>query len=192
MNGLSAVKGMLLVAMAIGASGCGLLIRHPSPPALSSDAHVLAVPLQKQTAPNLCGVVTITMLADYYQRPLSAGQITSLKAYAIAHNGLPGSLIQATLSSAGYYAVIYPGALDHSVTGAYTNIDKGRPSIVLLKSTIDGSTHFSILSGYDPDKHYVILSDPVVGLSIMNAKDFMVRWRGAGRFTLLAVPKPSS
>lgn len=141
MNGLSAVKATLLVAMVMGASGCGLLIRHPLPPTLSSDAHVLAVPLQKQTAPNLCGVVTVTMLTDYYQRPLSADQTTTLKAYAIAHNGLSGSLIQAALSSAGYYAVIYPGTLDYSITGAYTNIDKGRPLIVLLKSTIDRWEH---------------------------------------------------
>ena len=60
----------------------------------------------------------------------------------------------------------------------------------MLKSTVNGLTHFTIISGYDPKNDYVILTDPVLGQNVMRAKDFSDRWLGTKQFTLLAVPQP--
>lgn len=185
--------GLILLATALmGLAGCASLGKgsSPHPVKLSSAAKVLEVPQEKQDAPSLCGLVVVDMLTRYYRQELPASQHDSLKSIAIANNGISGDQLVTSLGQAGYYAVVYPGALDHTPTGVYTEIDNGRPVIVMLKSTVNGLTHFTIVSGYDPTNDYVILTDPVLGQNVMRAKDFADRWSGTNKFTLLAVPQP--
>jgi ABC-type bacteriocin/lantibiotic exporter with double-glycine peptidase domain len=184
--------GLAAVAL-VSIAGCAMLGARnsaPQPVKLSADAKVLDVPIEKQDAASLCGLVVVDMLTKYYRQELSSEQHDSLKSIAIANNGIDGDQLVASLNKAGYYAVVYPGALDHTPTGIYSQIDNGRPVIVMLKSTVNGLTHFTIISGYDPKNDYVILTDPVLGQNVMRAKDFSDRWLGTSQFTLLAVPQP--
>src|SRR5579859_2101136 len=124
-------------ALALAAvAGCAMLSAKnsaPHPVKLSADAKVLDVPIEKQDAASLCGLVVVDMLTKYYRQELSSEQHDSLKSIAIANNGIDGDQLVASLTKAGYYAVVYPGALDHTPTGVYSQIDNGRPVIVMLK-----------------------------------------------------------
>ena len=186
-------QGAVIAAALALVAGCSVVSTKgsaPRPVKLSADAKVLDVPIEKQDAASLCGLVVVDMLTKYYRQELSSEQHDSLKSVAIANNGIDGDQLVASLTKAGYYAVVYPGALDHTPTGVYSQIDNGRPVIVMLKSTVNGLTHFTIISGYDPTNDYVILTDPVLGQNVMRAKDFSDRWLGTSQFTLLAVPQP--
>lgn len=155
---------------------------------LASDAKILDVPFEPQQSPDLCGLVVVDMLTLYYQKELSATARDQLKNAALTEHGVSGDELLVSLREAGYQAVVYSANLDHEATGIYSEIDQGRPVIVMLENRRDNRRHFTIVAGYEPLEDYVVLMDPIFGRGIMRGKDFKERWLRTGRFTLLAVP----
>ena len=174
-------------------SGCATLLGGTAyrndTATLSSDAKILNVPMEKQTAGNLCGLAVTDMLVRYYGQPLSEPQRAALLQTANANDGLSGDALVAALNQAGYYAIVFPGALDHGTGGLYDQIDKGRPVIVMLGTGSADTRHYAVVTGYDPTQQKIVLNDPALGQITLSDKDFDQQWQGANRFTLLAMPQ---
>lgn len=183
------------VLLCLGAlSGCALvpaLLPHESLKgyALSDKARMLPVPIVHQKDASLCGLVAMQMVAEYYHSPLKAADVTRLTLATTQQHGLTGAELQTAFQNAGYFAVIYPGTLDHSTAGLYAQLDAGRPVIVMIRNPQSQYAHYLVVSGYDPVKQLVIFVDPVNGVLATPATQFQMSWDTVKRFSLLAVPQ---
>jgi ABC-type bacteriocin/lantibiotic exporter with double-glycine peptidase domain len=73
------------------------------------------------------------------------------------------------------------------------HLEKGRPLIVALKpNTGDASLHYVVVAGLDGEQHLILVNDPAQRkLLQQESADFEKEWKGAGNWTLLAVPRES-
>lgn len=175
-------------------SGCTLVpawLPHEKPQgyALSDKARVLPVPIVQQKDASLCGLVAMQMVAEYYHTPLKTADVARLTLATAQQHGLTGAELQTAFQDASYSTVIYPGSLDHSAAGLYTQIDAGRPVIVMIRNSQSQYAHYLVVSGYDPVKQLVIFVDPVNGVLAAPATKFQMSWDTMKRFSLLAVPR---
>jgi predicted double-glycine peptidase len=160
---------------------------------LSKDAVVLPVALIYQKGKHECGLTSINMLLTYYgvrfDDDVSAKFSKDVEKLVEKDEnaGIPASAMKEYLIAKGFDAFIYSGELDNSPNGIYTQIDKGRPLIVMVASGKD-TRHYLLVIGYDPNKK-VILQDPIRGALMLPDWQFNVLWERCKKFTLLAVPK---
>jgi ABC-type bacteriocin/lantibiotic exporter with double-glycine peptidase domain len=156
----------------------------------SKQAVLLKVPFERQTEPNLCGVAAIEMVASYYSQKLNETQYQYLKLDAKQTGGITGATMEVVLRASNYYTAIFEGTLDLKLTGLYRNLDLKRPLIVMVASADGKISHYLVVTGYDPVKKLIILSDPAGGENEPFAIDeFKTGWKRANNFTLLAVPE---
>ena len=167
------------------------LLPHEKPKGymLSAQAKMLPVPVVHQKQASLCGLVAMEMVAQYYHTPLKATDIAHLTLATQTEHGLSGAELEAAFRNAGFFAVIYPGRLDQSTAGLYTQVDAGRPVIVMIRNPKSAYAHYLVVSGYDPVKHLVIFVDPTNGVLASPVASFEQSWDSMGRFSLLAVPR---
>ena len=80
--------------------------------------------------------------------------------------------------------------MDRKLTGLYRNLDLKRPLIVMVTSVDGKISHYAVVTGYDPIKKLMILSDPAGDANEpFTVASFEAGWKRANYFTLLAVPK---
>jgi ABC-type bacteriocin/lantibiotic exporter with double-glycine peptidase domain len=163
----------------------------PSEPlSLSNKAVLLKVPFKRQTEPNLCGVAAIEMVAGYYGQELNQSQNQYLRIDANQTTGITGATMEVVLRASDYYTAIFQGTLDRKLTGLYRNLDLKRPLIVMVTSADGKISHYAVVTGYDPVKKLIVLSDPAGDANEPFAvASFEAGWKRANDFTLLAVPK---
>jgi ABC-type bacteriocin/lantibiotic exporter with double-glycine peptidase domain len=185
-KGLSYV---LAAALFLGAPACrGLGARSITRADLSAQAVVLDVPGVDQEGRYECGLAAVSALCQYYGVPLGNAARVELARIAREESGLAGSELRAALEEAGFEVFLYPGTLDHGPTGLLTQIDRGRPVLVLISP--DGRRyHYSLVVGYDPASSDVVFHDPRQGLALLPDGTFERVWQNARRFALLAVPR---
>jgi ABC-type bacteriocin/lantibiotic exporter with double-glycine peptidase domain len=157
---------------------------------LSKKAVLLKVPFEKQKEPNLCGIAAIDMITSYYGQKLNDTQYYYLKLDAKQTDGITGATMEVVLRASDYYTAIFKGTLDRGLTGLYRNLDLKRPLIVMVAS-VDGKVrHYAVVTGYDPQKKLVFISDPAgVENEFFPVDQFEAGWARTDYFTLLAVPK---
>lgn len=193
----SSLRACVVLLCLSVSSGCALvpaLLPHEKPKgyALSDKARILPVPVIHQKNVSLCGLVAMQMVAEYYHTPLKASDVTRLTLAITQRHGLTGAELQTAFQDAGFFTVIYPGSLDHSTAGLYTQIDDGRPVIVMIRNPQSQYAHYLVVSGYDPVKQLVIFVDPVNGVLAAPTNQFQISWVTMKRFSLLAVPQGST
>lgn len=71
---------------------------------------------------------------------------------------MSGAGLKAAFEAKGYFAAVFPGALDREVTGLYRHLDLGRPLTVMLARR--GGSHYLVLKGYDAENHLLLVVDP--------------------------------
>jgi len=178
--------GLLICALV---SGCAMTMpQYSHKYTLSHAAEELKIPEIHQSNPELCGLAAIEMVAAYYKDALIPSDIRLLTAKTLVQNGLSGDELVTAFKHAGYFAVIYRGLLDHSISGLYTQIDAGRPIIVMIRNPKSTVAHYIVVSGYDSINRLILFMDPANGLLTTPVADFVQSWSTVDQFTLLAVP----
>lgn len=173
----------MLVALSLAACSAAPL----GPAALSPDAIVLQVPVVQQDELYECGLVSLSSLCQYHRVSIPASVREALVRTAAQREGLSGAELRAALEELGLEVLIFPGTLDHSVTGLYHHLDEGHPLLVITQERF-GSPHYVLVAGYDPPRDTVYLLDPRRGPVVWPVATFQANWERAQKFTLLALP----
>ena len=178
----------LLAAVVLGLAaplpGC---VSPEGPAALSPAAIVLPVPVVQQDELYECGLVSLSSLCQYHRVTIPPSVREALVKTAAEREGLSGAELRAALEELGLEVLIFPGTLDHSVTGLYRHVDEGRPLLVMTEEPFS-SPHYCLFAGYDPARDTVYLLDPRRGPVVWPVATFAANWARAQNFTLLAVP----
>ena len=152
----------------------------------------LDVPFVKQEK-NACGAASIAMVMQYWQQqrglsPSAAadeGQI-QLALYSSKAHGIFASDLQKYFRDHGYQAFGFQGRREDLMQ----HLEKGRPLIVALKPAPGAPLHYAVVAGLDPELNLVLLNDPAKRkLLKQELASFEKEWKGAGYWTLLAVPQ---
>ncbi|MDD5772374.1 MAG: papain-like cysteine protease family protein [bacterium] len=154
----------------------------------SDKAILLELPFEAQKKPNLCGLASVEMLTRYYGIRLNDVQRNTLIDEAEKNQGITGTALKTVLEEAGYFVAVFPGTLDHESTGIYRHLDSRRPLMLMLEAENDKANHYVILTGYDPERDIIIISDPGKGRIVMSLDNFKKRWELLNNFALLAIP----
>lgn len=177
---------LLSVAAALALAACTTVELHPVE--ISSEAVLLTVPSVPQDELYECGLASVSALCEYYALTIEADEASRLAEIAAREEGLSGAELRTALEGAGFEVFIYPGTLDHDVSGLYHHVDRGRPLLVMI-SVHDGEHHYCLVTGYDPEHANVFLLDPRRGSLVLSTLAFDALWKKAGQFTLLALPR---
>jgi ABC-type bacteriocin/lantibiotic exporter with double-glycine peptidase domain len=176
------IRGILLALLC----ACGLVY------AADSAGVWLDVPFVKQEK-NGCGAASVAMVMQFWQRqqgrPLDAasdaGQIQRTLYSSRAH-GIYASDLEHYLEHNGFRAFAFPGVPDD----IRQHLQKGRPLIVALKPASQAPLHYVVVAGLDPEHGLILLNDPAERkLLSQEQSSFEREWKGAGNWTLLAVPQ---
>ncbi len=156
---------------------------------LSKEAVQIEIPFEKQEDPKECGLAVLKMISSFYDQKLNQAQVDWVRINSTAGEGVMASELVTVLRAAGFETALYQGTLNKDLTGLLRQLDKHRPVIVMITSKDGKSSHYDIVTGYDPVKHFLLLMDPATGPVTALYKDFEPAWRRANNFSLLAVPK---
>jgi hypothetical protein len=101
-------------------------------------------------------------------------------------HGIFASEMEHYLKQHGYRTFAFRGRMDD----IKDHLEKGRPLIVALKPSAGGAMlHYVVVVGLDPDAGLVLKNDPAERKLLKQTQsDFEREWKGAGNWTLLAVP----
>jgi ABC-type bacteriocin/lantibiotic exporter with double-glycine peptidase domain len=73
------------------------------------------------------------------------------------------------------------------------HLEKGRPLIAALKPGSMVPLHYVVVVGLDQERQLVLLNDPAQRKLLKEDRSrFEQEWKGAGRWTLLALPEANS
>lgn len=154
----------------------------------------LDVPFVKQEK-NGCGAASIAMVMQYWSQqqhsaaPADAAQIQR-ELYAAKAHGIYAEDLQQYFKKQGFHAFAFRGDWDE----LRENLSKGRPLIIALKPLAgDSSLHYLVVAGLDWQHGIVLVNDPAQRKLLKEDRaSFEREWDATGKWTLLAVPKPSS
>ncbi|HET7292054.1 MAG TPA: cysteine peptidase family C39 domain-containing protein [Vicinamibacteria bacterium] len=129
-----------------------------------------------------CGAAALTMVLRYWEQPADVEEIARALVDPELH-GIRGSALEGFARERGATAVAYKGDLAQ----LRDYVTRGRPLIVAWKLT-KGYHNVVVV---DADPRAVTVHDPAEGPGRrIEADEFERRWRGAGYWTLLVLPKP--
>jgi ABC-type bacteriocin/lantibiotic exporter with double-glycine peptidase domain len=180
---VTTARALALLALLLAGSACSSVAKPQAP--LSESAVRLDLPLVHQDALYDCGLASISALCQYWGVEIPAAERADLARTAEARAGLSGSELQSALEQLGFEVFLFEGSLDRTATGIFSNIDAGRPLLVMLSS--DGTRHhYGLVLGYDEPHGNLILLDPMKGELLVPQPAFERDWTRCQRFTLLA------
>ncbi len=151
----------------------------------------LDVPFVKQETDG-CGAASIAMVMQYWQRQLGRPENSKSESASILHalyskpaHGIRASDMVRYFQQNGYRAFEYTG----DWADLAQQLGKGRPLIAALKAGPGGSLHYLVVVGVDTDRRLVLVNDPAQRKLLKEERSrFEREWKGAGNWTLLAVP----
>ena len=155
----------------------------------------LDVPFVKQEKDG-CGAASIAMVMQYWQlqqgrsgNPTAeAAQIQRALQSDAAH-GIYASDMQWYLQQNGYVTFAFGGGW----SDLKQHLEKGRPLIAALKPGSMVPLHYVVVAGLDEERQLVLLNDPAQRKLLKEDRSrFEHEWKGAGRWTLLALPETGS
>ena len=187
-SGIASALAAALAALVLTGACAAPGEPRPASDFLSRDAVVLELPVLVQDEMYSCGLVALSALCRYDAVPVPEAESRRLAELARERHGLSGGEVRDALQRLGFEVFLYEGALDRGPAGAYSQIDAGRPLIVMLSP--DGEHHhYALLLGYDEPRGTVCLLDPARGQVLLPVAAFERDWARARHFTLLAVPR---
>lgn len=173
-----------------------LLCLRGVPCAAQAPGIWLDVPFVKQEK-NGCGAASIAMVMQYWQHQRgetgdagSDAQQIQRALYAERAHGIYASDLERYFERHGFRTFAFRGEW----SDFRRHLEKGRPLIVALKP-VSGSAdlHFVVVAGIDQGRGLVMVNDPAERkLREQEWSDFEQEWKGAGHWTLLAVPQAAS
>jgi predicted double-glycine peptidase len=143
---------------------------------------------------NGCGAASVAMVMQYWLK--QQGRSSESADATQIHRALYVSEAEGVHASAmvSYFQTHHFRAF--SFRGEWGDLEqhlqKGRPLIVALKSSSDGSLHYVVVAGLDPDQGILLLNDPARRkLLKQDRSSFEKQWSATGKWTLLALPQPT-
>ncbi len=128
-----------------------------------------------------CGAASLAMVLRYWQQPADVEEIARALVDPELH-GIRGSLLESFARARGVTAIAYKGDLAQ----LRDYLDRGRPLIAAWK--LKKGYHNVVV--VDADATRVTFHDPAEGPSrSLEAAEFERRWKGAGFWTLLVLPR---
>lgn len=155
----------------------------------------LDVPFVKQEK-NGCGAASIAMVMQYWlkQQGRSANdsaQATQIQGalYVPDADGIYASAMERYFQEHGFRVFSFRGDWGD----LQQHLQKGRPLIVALNASEgDGSLHYVVVAGMDPEQGLLLLNDPARRKLIKQSwSSFEKQWSATGKWTLLALPQPA-
>ena len=153
----------------------------------SKETVSIPVPFVKQTLDDFCGIASLEMIECFYQFKMSSEHRQMLEIIALQNRGLSGNELKHEFETMGFLTAVFPGTLDHQVTGLFRILDQGHPLIAMLAR--GQIRHYIVVTGYDPINQRIIVNDPVIGEVSFSQEGFLKAWTGANFFSMLALPQ---
>src|SRR5216684_2670567 len=152
----------------------------------------LDVPFVKQEKDG-CGAASIAMVMQYWQlqqgrsgNPTADAAQIQRALHSNAAHGIYASDMQRYFQQNGYVTFAFAGQW----SDLKQHLEKGRPLITALKPGSIVPLHYVVVAGLDQERQLVLLNDPAQRKLLKEDRSsFEQEWTGAGRWTLLAVPK---
>ena len=151
------------------------------------------VPFVKQPEDG-CGAASIAMVMQYWQLKQSRSVAPAVgdiqrALYSKAAHGIYASDMVGFFQKNGYSTFEFSGEWPDLAQ----HLQKGRPLIVALKPESMAPLHYVVVAGVDAERQLVLMNDPAQRKLIKEERSrFEREWKGAGRWTLLALPAASS
>jgi ABC-type bacteriocin/lantibiotic exporter with double-glycine peptidase domain len=131
-----------------------------------------------------CAAASLTMVLRFWGDPAPETEMAGALPGPSAR-GLAGSRLAELARARGYEAIAYEGDVPH----LREYLGKGRPLVVALK-TGKNLYHDVVVVGIDDGTREAVVHDPAVGPARrVPLRTFEERWKGAGHWTLLVLPK---
>jgi ABC-type bacteriocin/lantibiotic exporter with double-glycine peptidase domain len=155
----------------------------------------LDVPFVRQDKDG-CGAASIAMVMQYWLKQQDRPDNGSADAEQIKRalfdpsaRGIYASKMESYLKQNGFQTFSFRGEWKDLLQ----HLGKGRPLIVALKPAVTGaSLHYVVVAGIDPEQGIVLLNDPAQRKLLKQDKDgFEKQWDFTGKWTLLALPRPT-
>lgn len=155
----------------------------------------LDVPFVKQEKEG-CGAASIAMVMQFWAQQrgqpaneaADAGHIQQVL-YSKAGHGIYASDLEQYLQQSGFRTFAFRGEFPD----LKQHLEKGRPLIVALKPRGGAPLHYVVVTGLDWEHQVVVVNDPAQRKLLKQDQSSFVReWRGAGKWTLLALPQSQS
>lgn len=157
----------------------------------------LDVPFVKQEKDG-CGAASIAMVMQYWQRQQSKApndesdpRKIQQSLYSKQAHGIYASDAETYLRQHGFRTFAFQGKWDD----LRQHLAKGRPLIVALKivalkpNSGNAPLHYVVAAGLDQEPELVLVNDPAARKLLKQGRsDFEREWKGAGNWTLLAIP----
>jgi len=139
-----------------------------------------------------CGAASLAMVMEYWVAQQGGSVPGSVDAARIerslhsrAAHGIFASDMQRYLQQNGYVAFAFAGGW----SDLEQHLEKGRPLIVALKPGSMAPLHYVVVAGIDQERQLVLVNDPAQRKLLKEDRSrFEREWKGAGRWTLLALP----
>lgn len=149
------------------------------------------VPFVKQEK-NGCGAASIAMVMQYWELQKGRSDHPTIEAAKIqrdlhsdAEHGIYASEMELYFQRNGYTTFAFEGEWPD----LKQHLVKGRPLIAALKPGAMAPLHYVVIAGLDEQRHVVLLNDPAQRKLLKEERSkFEREWKGAGRWTLLALP----
>lgn len=150
------------------------------------------IPFVKQEKDG-CGAASIAMVMQYWQLKqfrsanpnAEAGQIQRAL-HSDAAQGIYASDMVRYFQQNGYVTFAFAG----DWSDLKQHLEKGRPLIAALKPGSTVPFHYVVVAGLDMERQLVLLNDPAQRKLLKEDRSrFEREWKGAGRWTLLALPE---
>ena len=155
----------------------------------------LDVPFVRQEK-NGCGAASIAMVMQYWLKQQGRTASDSAEAtqiqrtlYVPGADGIYASAMESYFQEHGFRTFSFSGRWED----LQQHLHKGRPLIVALSpSATDGSLHYVVIAGIDPEHGLVLLNDPARRKLLKQSRSgFEKQWSATGKWTLLALPQPA-
>jgi len=143
-----------------------------------------------------CGAASIAMVMQYWQlqqgrsgNPTAEAAQIQRTLHSDAARGIYASDMQRYFQQNGYVTFAFAGQW----SDLKQHLEKGRPLIAALKPGSLVPLHYVVVAGLDPERQLVLLNDPAQRKLLKEERfRFEQEWKGAARWTLLALPEAGS
>jgi ABC-type bacteriocin/lantibiotic exporter with double-glycine peptidase domain len=190
----SLARGMGLLRMILLRATLAILLIGLPSPADSASSPWLEVPFVHQVKAG-CGSAAIAMVMQYWasrQPGLDAAAADAGRIDQVlppdSKKGIQGQALKRYLEEHGFAAFAFSG----EVSDLQQHLTKGRPVVVALElNGVRAPLHYVVVVGLK--EKAVLVNDPARGKLIeIDLHRFLLAWKPAGNWALLAVPRTDS
>jgi ABC-type bacteriocin/lantibiotic exporter with double-glycine peptidase domain len=185
--GCAALLGALL------AGGCYKgSARSLTPADLARDpgwSRVEGVPDVRQVDRRDCGAAALTMVLNYWGRPVTRDDVTVASSPA-PDAGIRAAALRDFARRQGLQAFVIKG----EIADLEREVQRQRPVVVGTMKVYGQKAypHYEVVVGIHRQQQRILTLDPAAGLRENSREGFIAEWAAAGQLTLIVLPQPAA